>query len=113
MAIMKVFAVYDSKAVAFLQPFFSESVGSAVRAFGDAANEEKSPLSRHAGDYQLYEIGTFDNNTGVLTAMVPQKLLGCAADFIEVKRVPSLADFKKSNVAEIVQEAISNGSQEG
>lgn len=87
--INRVFAVYDSKALAYLQPFFSESVGSAVRAFGDAANESGSPLSKHPGDYQLYEIGTFDNLTGMLTAIVPMKLLGCALDFVTVK--PSLA----------------------
>lgn len=83
--ILKVFAVYDSKALAYLQPFFSESVGSAIRAFGDAANESGSPIGKHAGDYQLYEIGEFDNNKGLLTPLVPMKLLGCAADFVVVQ----------------------------
>lgn len=83
--IQKVFAVYDSKACAFLQPFFSDAAGSAIRAFGDAANEDKSPISRHPGDYQLYEIGSFDNSSAMLTPVIPTRLLGCAADFVTVK----------------------------
>lgn len=116
--IQKVFAVYDSKACAFLQPFFSNSVGSAVRAFADASNEDKSPIARHPGDYQLYEIGTFDDNSGLLDAMVPTKLLGCAADFVEVKKAAfgvdalradkKFMDSVKDNAAAL--EAISNGS---
>lgn len=88
--LLKTFSVYDSKAMAYLQPFFSESVGSAIRAFGDAANDPNVPFNKHPGDYQLYEIGTFDNNTGLMTAMVPMKLLGCAADFIVRKPIYDL-----------------------
>lgn len=80
--IIRVFAVYDSKTVAFMQPFFSQSSGSAMRAFGDAANDKQSGLYKHPGDYQLYEIGTFDDNEGFLKACVPVKLLGLAADFV-------------------------------
>ena len=80
--IEKVFAVRDSKAQAFLQPFYSVSVGSAVRAFGDAANEKNSMVSKHPEDYLLYELGEFDNNTGAFKSISPIVLLGCAKDFV-------------------------------
>ena len=75
--IQKVFGVRDTKALAFLQPFFSASTGAAVRAFGDAVNEGNSPLSKHPEDYLLYEIGDFDDQTGELIACNPLKMLGC------------------------------------
>lgn len=79
---VRVFAVYDSKAQAFMQPFFSNATGSAIRAFGDASNDGKSAFSLHPGDYQLYEIGSYDDLEGRLTSIVPPKLLGCALDFV-------------------------------
>lgn len=100
--ILKVFGVYDSKALGYLQPFFSNSVGSAIRAFADASNEDRSPICKHPGDYQLYELGTFDDNSGLLAAMVPNKLLGCAADFVEIKKgVPSLGGIVRQEMAEL------------
>lgn len=78
----KVLAVYDGKAEAFLQPFFSDTPGSAVRAFGDEVMKPESPFHKHPGDYQLYELGTFDNLTGKLTAMEPMKLHCNGIDFV-------------------------------
>lgn len=80
--IQKVFGVRDAKALAFLQPFFSVSVGAAVRAFSDAVNEDvKSPLGKHPEDYVLYELASFDDNTGEFVCTNPIKMLGCGSDF--------------------------------
>ena len=87
--IQKMFAIRDGKAEAFLQPFFSIASGSAIRAFDDAINGDKSPLSSHPGDYVLYEIGHFDDVSGELVCLTPLKMLGCGADFVKV-RVPSV-----------------------
>lgn len=92
--IQKVFGVRDTKAQAFLQPFFSNSVGAAVRAFGDAVNDGQSPLSKHPGDYMLYELADFNDGVGEFVCCVPIKMLGCGADFVEVKRVPVVPDLK-------------------
>lgn len=83
---LRAFAVRDMKALAFLQPFFSNSSMSAIRAFGDAVAEEKSPFNKHPEDYVLYEIGGYDDNTGMLTAVAPVRMLGCATDFINPAR---------------------------
>lgn len=84
----KVFGVYDSKVNAYLQPFFSESAGGAIRAFADVSNDRQSPIGRHPGDYQLYELGTFDTSTGMLVALIPMRLLGCALDFVNPVEPP-------------------------
>lgn len=102
--LLKVFSVYDSKVMAHLQPFFSESVGGAVRAFSDASNDKDCPFTKHPGDYQLYEIGLFDNNSGLLTPCVPMKLLGCAADFVLQRVPPVSSDMLR------VPEVVANGS---
>lgn len=97
--IQKVFGVRDCKAEAFLQPFFSVNSGAAVRAFADAANDGQSPIAKHPGDYNLYELGSFDDASGKLTDLSPMRMLGCAADFIEVK-VPSFSSLAKMPLQE-------------
>lgn len=97
---LKVFAVRDAKAEAFLQPFFSNATGSAVRAFADAVNGDKSsPIAKHPADYLLYEIGDYDDNSGLLMPSSPLKMLGCGADFVEQLRAPAGADMLKEVVA--------------
>jgi hypothetical protein len=82
--ILKAFAVYDTKAQCYAPPFFMASVGSAVRAFGDLANDRQSTINKHPEDYILYEIGTFDDNKGQLVAKLPVVSLGHGSDFVPV-----------------------------
>ena len=80
--IMKVFAVYDSKACHFGPPFFDRTVGSAVRGFEDACNNEKSELCKFPSDYTLFEIGEYDDVKGEFGKEFGHKRnLGMAASF--------------------------------
>lgn len=65
---LSVFSVYDKKAEAFMQPFTYAAVGQAVRAFSDTVNDPKSAFYRHPADYDLYQLGTFDDGSGELTS---------------------------------------------
>lgn len=81
--ILKVCAVYDLKAKAYMQPFFGGNVGSAMRGFGDEVTREGSPIAKHPEDYQLFELGNFDDNSGVIVGIVPCKLLCSANDYVK------------------------------
>lgn len=85
--LLKVFSVRDMKAEAFLQPFFSPTTGSAIRAFEDACNKQDSPFYIHPSDFVLYEIGSYDDSDGRLTSISPVKLVVCATDFVAQKLV--------------------------
>lgn len=97
--LIKVFSVRDMKAEAFLQPYFSPTQGSALRAFGDACDKKDSPFYLHPADYILYEIGTYDDSTGMLGSINPVKMMATAADFVE-KRVPPVPGVSPVMVAE-------------
>lgn len=88
---LKVFAVRDMKALAYLQPFFSPSVGSALRAFGDAVNDTNCPFNKHPEDYVLFEIGTYDDSTAALEPLIPVKMYTMASDLIQLK--PKFGDI--------------------
>lgn len=72
---LSVFAVYDEKAAAFMQPFFMNSRGEATRAFGDAVVDPQHAFNKHASDFSLYVIGEYDQGLGQLIPMTPEPLV--------------------------------------
>lgn len=62
--IQKVFAVYDSAAKAYLNPFQLPREEMAIRAFRDVINSPSHELASHPEDYCLFLLGEFDNRTG-------------------------------------------------
>lgn len=66
-------AIHDTKAEAFAQPMFFQAVGQAVRAFIDAVSDgdPKSNLANHPEDFNLFRIGTYDDQTGEIVPEAP------------------------------------------
>lgn len=106
--ITRVFSVYDSKALAYNVPFFMPSVGAAVRAFADLSNDSNTTINKHPTDYVLYEIGTYNDENGVLTPIQPFVNLGIAADF--VVRIP--AGYADTSIIKRNIEAFKNADAE-
>lgn len=77
----KLFCVYDSKAECYGTPFFMPTRGMAERAFGNLVNDPQSSIHRNPEDFTLYEVGEFDDSTGVVNATLPVNL-GIALKFI-------------------------------
>lgn len=63
---VRAYSVRDKVAGAFLPLFFLRSDGEAMRSFSDAVNDPKHQFSPHAADYDLFWMGTFDDETGML-----------------------------------------------
>lgn len=62
----KVLTVRDRAIDAYGQPFFSASIGGAVRSFSDEVNRsaENNQFNKHPEDFDLYLLGEFDDQTG-------------------------------------------------
>ncbi len=80
----KVFSVFDCKANAFLQPFFSPTTATALRSFERSVQDESSDFHRYAGDYSLFEIGEWNQNQGTWVSYEAKVNLGLASQFVEV-----------------------------
>jgi len=87
----KICCIYDCKSESYGRPFFSDATGAAIRSFSDEANStsKESTIANHPGDYTLFEIGTYDHQSGVIEVYEAKKSLGCALDFVrsELKAV--------------------------
>lgn len=64
---MHVFTVFDSKAEAFLPPFFARARGAGIRMFSEACRTPDHGFFAHAGDYTLFELGVWDDSSGNFT----------------------------------------------
>lgn len=73
--IVHMYSIYDKVTGAFMHPFYARSRGEAIRSFSDAANDEKSQLSRHVNDYSLYIVGEFDDASGVITPVAVDRVI--------------------------------------
>lgn len=79
--VIKVFAIHDSKSECFRFPFFMQNAGVAIRMFTESVNDGKSEISRHPGDFTLFEIGTFDDDKGIVAPHKSVINLGVALSF--------------------------------
>lgn len=68
--ILGVYAIQD-RLSGYLQPTFEINDAVALRNFEHAVLEGGSLLDSHASDYQLCRIGSYDDQTGVLTPADP------------------------------------------
>ena len=78
---IEVYAVHDSAIGAFNRPLFFRSRGEAIRSFQDAVADEQSGFRAHASHYSLHQIGTYDDSTGLVEPMSPERVCG-ATDFL-------------------------------
>lgn len=74
---LEIFSVYDSAVQGFMQPFFAPSRGSAIRSLTDAVNDPKHDMSRHAKDYTLFYMGSFDDSGGLFDTAPPEAVITC------------------------------------
>lgn len=79
----QVMTVKDTKAEAYLVPFFTGSIGEALRSFGDAVADVNHPFNKHPEDYVLFHIGSYGEQTGMITPLEAPKSLGVALDFVK------------------------------
>ena len=78
-------SVKDRAADAFGRPLFVASKGIALRSFTDEVNRaaEDNQMYNHPDDFDLYELGTFDDSTGIIR-MLPQPVVLAMAKSVKV-----------------------------
>lgn len=88
------FSVYDVKSTIFSSPFISVNAATAIRAFAHAVNDPSTEIFQYPADYILYEVGSFDDTSGVVSPLSERIYLGTASQFkeIQIKEVNTNVD---------------------
>lgn len=80
-----IFAVRDNKASVYNRPFVEHNVISAVRAFTVGVNSPETQLHQFPTDFELTQIGEFDDITGKITPTEPPKFILSAMSVLKSK----------------------------
>lgn len=74
---LKIYAVRDIATDQYGNPMFMISKGQAIRSFQDEVNrkDEQNMLYKHPTDYELYELGDYDTDTGTFTTQTPKQIV--------------------------------------
>lgn len=75
--LLNVFSVLDVKAAHYGQPFYMANRASAQRAIAMQLKQDKqSVISQYPADFQLFFLGTFDDDSGMFNSVSPQFVIG-------------------------------------
>lgn len=80
-----VVSVKDRAMDAYARPFFVPTTQMALRSFADEVNRqaEDNPMNKHPKDYELYQLGTFDDETGRFENLEQPQRIARAEDVIK------------------------------
>lgn len=78
-------SIYDSKAGFFGQPVSTVAKGAALRSFQDEVNTDGSTYARHPEDFSLFEIGTFNQDTGMIEPLKAPLQIATALELVVPK----------------------------
>lgn len=60
----KMYSIRDARAEVFGAPYYALTAGMAERNFTQLVNDEKSQLNMFPDDFDLYEVGVYDDQDG-------------------------------------------------
>lgn len=76
---LEIYAVQDAVVGAFAQPIFMVNRGAALRSVQSALGDPSQPFTKHPADFSLWMLGHYDDNSGLITPMVPpERVIGFA-----------------------------------
>lgn len=74
-----IYCVRDNK-TSFMTPTIDQNDGSAMRNFAYAVEHTEGILSASRQDFDLYKLGSFDSDTGLITSLtVPELIMSGAS----------------------------------
>jgi len=85
----KIFTIFDSKAHAYLLPFFLPEQDMAMRTFLDCVNDDNHQFGKHPEDYTLFNIGSWDDEKAKFLTNNPISL-GNGLEFVNKEKQPQL-----------------------
>jgi len=70
-----IYSIYDAKAEVFTSPMSLMNNNVAVRIFQNCVNTPEHNYALNPEDYNLFKLGEFDDNTGLIDVYNPPQIL--------------------------------------
>lgn len=65
---LNIYTIRDKKVGTYFPPTYNAHLASLQRALQEVCNDPQHNFHKHASDFELYELGKFDENTGEILA---------------------------------------------
>lgn len=79
--IRKVYSLFDKKALVYGPPVCFGKVGEALRWVCDLMAEPTSTVAKYSDDFQLFELGEYDDNSGEFNVPEKPHLIAAASEY--------------------------------
>lgn len=79
---MYVFAVYDQQVEEYLQPNFFKTPAEAMRSFSDVVTQPDHQFNKHATDYTMFQLASYDPATGKFDVLDSPRVLANAWELL-------------------------------
>lgn len=89
---LQVFSIHDSKAEASLRPFFSPNVAVGQREFAQAVADPDTMFHKYPGDYTLFHLGEWEQDTMLFDLKKTPENLGLALSYMGADQVPQIRE---------------------
>lgn len=82
---LKMFSIRDTKAQAYNRPFYAHTHGEAERMITSAVHDPQSGLlHQYPEDFDLFLVGTFDDQSGKIEPLPTPEHIAKAIDFKKI-----------------------------
>lgn len=80
----QIVSVRDRAVDAYAMPQFVVSIGGFLRAFADEVNrvDPANQLNKHPDDFDVYELGTFDDNSCLFDMLPKPRQIAIGKDLV-------------------------------
>jgi len=78
-----VYTIKDEVSTGYNPPFCATTNAEAFRTFLNLARDKSNMIGLHPGDYTLWCIGTFNEQTGILAGQEPERMIQ-ASDLLKL-----------------------------
>lgn len=72
---LKIYSLRDQKTDAYMNPIAMQTTGQLLRMLSDEINKDDSLIGQHPEDFELFEVGEYDTQTGQLTPKLPTSVI--------------------------------------
>lgn len=80
----KMFAIYDTKSETYGDIVYAKTLAEADRSFATYCNNKDTIINKYPADYNLFQLGEYDQQTGEIFSLKQPLLISNAAQHIPV-----------------------------
>lgn len=86
--VLKMFCLYDVKVLIYHPPVFCHNEGHALRVMWQICSQERTQPRLFPDDFSVYEVGCWDDQSGVVVSIVPGPRFVCGVSDLFRQMLP-------------------------